>query len=381
MSDPTKGEVRHLDMVSMGCRWVLDVSELDEAPAAETAARWRRCIDLAGRSTPILDDEPQTVRATATRQSYDLSRELTRTGLVRLRGRVTLLHAAALADDSGRALALVAPSGGGKSTATRVLGRALGYLSDETLVLLEDHAIAPHPKPPSLVVDPADRWRKHEPSPDELGLGPTPGHARLARLLTLDRDTDVTEPSIEPVGLIDQLLAVLPETSSAWLVPDGLDRLARAVTVGGAPARMRYAEVDTCHDLVREHLAAPGTAPPIWEHLPPDATEQLTTEQVTGADPATSQVSGADLDGADRLVRAPWSDAIAHDGEVLVLAGPRPLRLAGAGAALWLGARPGHTLDELTDVVVAELGEHPDSGALVRAAAADLLRHGVLALA
>ncbi|NYF98100.1 hypothetical protein [Janibacter cremeus] len=389
MSDLAKEEVRHLDLVSMGCRWVLDVSDLDEVSAAQTAARWRRCIDLATAATTIVDDEPETIRATATQQPYDLSRELTRKGLMRLRGRVTLLHAAALADASGRAIALVAPSGGGKSTATSVLGRRLGYLSDETLVLLEDHGIAPHPKPPSLVVDPDDRWRKDEPAPDELDLGPTPGQARLARLLTLERDEDVTEPAIEPVGLIDQLLAVLPETSSTWLVPAGLDRLARAVTVGGPPARLRYAEVDTCHDLVREHLAAPETQAPTWEHLPPDEAERLrpdeaerrTVEQVRGGEPAISQESDDDLDGSDGLVRAPWSDAIAHDGEVLVLAGARPLRLAGAGATIWLAARNERTLDELTDVVVAELGDHPDSSALVRAAVVDLLDHGVLALA
>lgn len=386
MSDRAKGDDRHLDLVSMGCRWVLDVSDLDEAGAAGTAARWQRCIELAGRATPLVDNDPETIRVTATQQPYDLSRELTRKGLMRLRGRVTLLHAAALADESGRTLALVAPSGGGKSTATRVLGRHLGYLSDETLVLLADHRIAPHPKPPSLVVDPDDRWRKHEPAPDELGLGPTPGQARLARLLTLDRDAEVTRPTIEPVGLVDQLLAVLPETSSTWLVPNGLDRLARAVTVGGPPARLRYDEVDTCHDLVREHLAAPGTQPPTWEHLPPAEAERQTAEQVTGGGPAGGVRSGADraggdLDGADRLVRAPWSDAVAHDGEVLVLAGARPLRLGGAGTTIWLAARAERTLDELTDLVVAELGDHPDSGALVRAAVADLLHHGALALA
>ncbi len=369
MSDPAKGDDRHLDMVSMGCRWVLDVSDVDAATAAGTAARWQRCIDLATSATPIVDDEPETIRVMAWQQPYDLSREVTKKGLVRLRGRVTLLHAAALADDSGRVLALVAPSGGGKSTATRVLGRRLGYLSDETLVLLADHRIAPHPKPPSLVIDPDDRWRKEEPPPDELGLGPTPAQARLGRLLTLERDEDATEPSIEPVDLLDQLIAVLPETSSTWLVPDGLDRLARAVTAGGPPARLRYAEIDACHDLVREHLAAPATPPPVWEHLPPDDAHLHTEPHLLG---------DMRLHGADRLVRAPWSDAIAHDGEVLVLIGSRPLRLAGAGAAIWLAADVERTVDELVDVVVAELGDHPEAGALVRSAVADLLHHGAL---
>lgn len=379
MSDRAKGDGRHLDLVSMGCRWVLDVSDLDDATCALTAARWQRCADLATQASPVLDEEPATIVAKASQQPYDLSRELTRTGLTRLRGRVTLLHAAALADDTGRALALVAPSGGGKSTATRVLGQRLGYVSDETVVLLEDHRIAPHPKPPSLVVDPEDRWRKEEPPPDELGLAPTPAAPRLARLLVLARDVDVVAPTIEPVGLIDQLLAVLPETSSTWLVPDGLDRLARAVTVGGLPARLRYAEIGTCHDLVREHLAAPDAQPPSWEHVPPP--EPHDPGEVPGVVPASSHEHGrarALGQRGARLVRAPWSDAVALDGEVLVLAGPRPLRLAGPGAAIWLAADTARTLDELTAAVVAELGEHPDAAGLVRAAAADLLQHGAL---
>lgn len=386
MSDQAKGSDRHLDLVSMGCRWVLDLSELDATAAGEVAARWGRCAELASSATLVLDEEPVTIAATPSKAPYDLSRELTRAGLMRLRGRVTLLHAAALADPTGRTLALVAPSGGGKSTATRVLGQHLGYVSDETVVLLPDHRIAPHPKPPSLVVDPADRWRKHEPSPDELGLGPTPTEPRLARLLTLSRDDAVLEPTIEPVGLIDQVLAILPETSSTWLVPGGLDHLARAATAGGPPARLRYAEADTCHDLVREHLAAPATPAPTWQHLPPPEPHDPGGMRTSSHDPREMRTSShdpgemrlAELGAGARVVRAPWSDAVAHEGEVLVLAGPSPLRLAGPGAVIWLAADTERTIDELTEAVVAELGEHLDAAGLVRAATVELLRHGAL---
>ena len=381
MSDRAKGVERHLDLVSMGCRWVLDVSELDDAAAAETTQRWQRCVELASVATPVIEDDPQMLTVSATAKAYDLSRELTRKGLMRLRGQVTLLHAAALADPDGRALVLVAPSGGGKSTATRVLGQRLGYVSDETVVLLDDHRIAPHPKPPSLVIDPQDRSRKNEPPPDELGLGPTPGSPRLGRLVTLAREDSVTEPAIEEVGLIDQLLAILPETSSTWLVPGGLDRLARAASAGGPPARLHYAEIDTCHDLVRSHLAAPAAPAPEWEHLPPDEARRQTGEHPDLATADDDGLAGDELAGDLRLTRAPWSDAVAQDGEVLVLAGSRPLRLAGAGAVIWRAADAPATVDALVAAVVDALGDHPDAGALVRAAAADLLHHGALALA
>lgn len=387
-----------VDLVTMGCAWTLDLSALPAAAAAEMRARWGRCAALAADPTTLLlDDEPHVLRvglagdgtgATVVasdpeRLPYVLSREITRLGLTRLRGSVTLLHAAALADADGRAVVLVAPSGGGKSTATSVLGQRLGYVTDESVVLCGDGRIAPHPKPPSLVIDPADRWHKAEPSPDESGLGPTPPAPRIAALLVLARDPAVTASRIEPVGLVDQLLAVLPETSSTWWLDDGLDRLARAVTAGGAPARLVYAEIDTCHELVAEHLAQAAPVEPSWEHLPPRPHERLPRDDEGSAPEPTPRTAhspgGMRTDQAPpRVVRAPWSDAIARDGEVLVLAGARPLRLAGPGAVVWRAAGEPVTVAELTAAVVAELGEHPEADRIVGAAVADLIDHGAL---
>lgn len=386
---------RTIALVTMGCSWSLDVGDLPDDLAHEMARRWSRCTALAATDeTPLLEPEPVTIRvfvgaapgdlaagdlragaATEDRVPYAVSREVTRAGLTRVRGRATLLHAAALADEEGRTLVLVAPSGGGKSTATRVLGQRLGYVSDESVVLLEDHRIAAHPKPPSLVIDVSDRFHKEEPAPDDIGLGATPAAPRLAALLTLARSDDVEEPVIEEVGLLDQVLAVIPETSSTWWLDAGLDGLARAVTAGGRSARLRYTEIDTCHDLVRQHLAAAAPVAPTWEHLPARGADRLPVDAPEVVSEAPSEVELADL---DRIVRAPWSDAIACDGEVLVLAGPRPLRLAGPGAVLWRSAAEPITAAELTQRVVDELGEHPQSDALAAAALAELVGHGVL---
>jgi hypothetical protein len=390
----TDEQTRTIDIVTMGCRWVLDVSDLAPDDADAMAQRWQRCVGLVSAPEALrLEDEPISVRvyegdaptdvepgtvlagaASAERVPYALSREITRAGLMRLRGRATLLHAAALADPAGRTLALVAPSGGGKSTATRVLGTRLGYVSDESVILLSDGRIAPHPKPPSLVIDEEDRFHKEEPAPDALGLGPTPSLPRLTALLTLSRDPEVTEPAVEEVGLIEQVLEVIPETSSTWWLDDGLDRLARAVTTGGPPARLRYAEIETCHELVREHLERAAPVDPTWEHLPAKGADRLPVDTLSfSEDP-----DGVRVDDGELLARAPWSDAIACDGEVLVLAGPRPLRLAGPGAVIWRAAGAPTTLDELSECVVAELGEHPQALDLTRAAVEQLLAHGVL---
>ena len=79
-----------------------------------------------------------------------------------------------------------------------------------------------------------------------------------------------------------------------------------------------------------------------------------------------------------RVVRAPWSDAIACDGEVLVLAGARPLRLAAPGAVVWRAAREPVTVAELTATVVAKLGKHPEADRIVGEAVAELIDHGAL---
>lgn len=297
---------------------------------------------------------------------------------MRLRGRVTLLHAAALADRAGRTLVLIAPSGGGKSTATRVLGQRLGYVSDESVILLADHRIAPHPKPPSLVIDAADRTRKEERPPDELGLLPTPTSPTLAALVTLSRDPRATSPVLEPVGLLDQVLSVLPETSSTWLLPDGLHQLARAVTAGGEPLRPRYAEIDTCHDLLREHLARASPARQTWQHVPPGPGQRLDGDLPDPRPADGSDSRDPDATSQDRVVRGPWSDAIAVDGEVLVLAGSRPLRLAGPGAVIWAAAARPRTVAELTAHVIGALGENPDAAELVRLAVRELVDHEVL---
>ena len=69
-------------------------------------------------------------------------------------GRRINLHAGGVADESRRVLAVVGPSGTGKTTATLALARRLGYVSDETVSIDPDGTVAPHPKPLSVVPDP-----------------------------------------------------------------------------------------------------------------------------------------------------------------------------------------------------------------------------------
>src|SRR5690242_4779685 len=111
-----------------------------------------------------------------------------------------MLHAAGLASDDGGTVALVAGSGTGKTTAGRLLGRSLGYVSDETIAVEHDLTVRPYAKPLSIVTDPTVPTGKHEESPDDLGLRPAAPVLRLAAVAVLERRDDVGGPVLEPIG-------------------------------------------------------------------------------------------------------------------------------------------------------------------------------------
>src|SRR3954454_10404328 len=101
--------------------------------------------------------------------------------MTRRAGSLLMLHACGLADPrTGATVALVAPSGTGKTTLARTLGTAWGYVSDETVALEADGTVLPYPKPLSCVISP-EMEDKAQVDPDECGL-----------LSTNDRDLDVT---------------------------------------------------------------------------------------------------------------------------------------------------------------------------------------------
>ena len=391
-------------MLAMGCRWVLDLSALPPDDRSAMVRRWSRCIALAGEpSSPVIDDTEVSIRPrppgnhddpaatdvlthTEDGLPYDLSRAITLRSITRLTGQALKLHAAALTDQQARAIVLVAPSGTGKSTASAALGRDLGYVTDESVVILRDGRIAPYPKPPSLIVDPDNRGHKQEVSPDDHGLGPTPPAPVVHGLLTLTRSDEARPPRIEPVDLIDHLLTILPETSSIAALPGGLARLAEIASLGGGPARLVYAEIGDCAHLVASHLDPSGT-PPSWIHHPPTAAQtwredetkpnQEKTESGEGSEPA-AEGGQSSAPGDRRFERAPWTDAIEYEGDFLILRGPVPILLQGVGASLWRACATPSQHAELVASTVADWGEHPQAGDLVTSALDGLIAAGLL---
>ncbi len=373
---------------TFGCRWTLDVRGLGDDLADSVEHLWERTRVAAG--PPAGDDEQAppfvvtrgddgAVRIDGSRRPvadddlpYALSRAVTLASIERRTGECLMLHAAGLAAEDGSTVALVAASGTGKTTAAAALGTGLGYVSDETVAIEHDLSVRAYAKPLSVVVDPTRRFVKHERSPDDLGLLRAPADLRLAATVVMERDPSLRAPELEPLGLVEAVELTLPQTSALTRLDRPLDRLARALTAGHGPWRLRYAEVTECADLVAELAAGrapggdPGPAPWTWV----DGRGLPDPGPGTSADPGT---------GAP-VRRARFDDAVVADGVVLVLRDRVPVTLPGLAATVWLRSEHPAPLDELVAAATAELGPHPDARQLVVATVRELRDAGLVVL-
>lgn len=377
-SDRHTGPVLLVD--AFGSRWRLDVSGLEPDLAARLEDLWRRASipdDVASRA----EDETATPEFVVARHEdarvllggevvaltdeevpYAVSRALTHASILRRTGTCLMLHAAGFATPEGATVALVAPSGTGKTTAGRVIGRSLGYVSDETVAVEHDLRVRAYPKPLSVVIDPSDRFAKSEHSPDELGLLRAPDDLHLVATVVMERTDEVDEPILEAFSLVDAAALVLPQTSALPSLDRPLDRLARVLTAGHGPWRMRYREIGDCATLVEELAAgrAPGGVPQTVEWTWIDGAAQPDS-QVIDPDHVHLDEIGIDTE----IVRAPFDDALSSDGAVLVMHERRPSTLPGLAAMLWLAGEHPVAVKRLLEDATTLLGPHPDAEALV----------------
>ncbi|WP_330476608.1 hypothetical protein [Terrabacter sp. C0L_2] len=184
-----------------------------------------------------------------------LTQSVTREAILARSGELMMFHAAALSDQStGATIAMVAPGGTGKTTLVRALGPGRGYVTDETVGVAADGAIAPYCKPLSVRRE-HPRQPKDEISPGTLGLCPPRVEPWLAGLVLLRRDRAAGErPVVEDVGVLDALVQLAPETSSLAAFDRPLHRLAELVESVGGLRRIRYHSVDDVEPVVREVL-------------------------------------------------------------------------------------------------------------------------------
>jgi protein-tyrosine-phosphatase len=162
-------------------------------------------------------------------------------------GTLVMLHAAGISTEDGRVVGFVAPSGTGKTTLARTLGRHYGYVTDETLAIQFDGTVLAYPKPLSVITNRVARLKEQQPAHD-LGLQPAPDRLRLARVILLDRRPDAPAfPELQPVTLLRGMAELAEQTSYLPHLPDRLETLADLIESVGGIWRLSYRESE---DLV-----------------------------------------------------------------------------------------------------------------------------------
>lgn len=288
-------------------------------------------------------------------------------------GELLLFHAGAVCHPgTGASLVFVAPGGTGKTTLAKTLGGlGYGYLSDETVGITADLRILPYPKPLSTR-DERTREFKHELSPDELGLGRHHENPRVTRLVLLARSDEADEPRREPLGLLDAIAAVTPETSALAALDRGLHRCADLIAATGAVERWTYAEASSLVPWVATLLGepdGPGPAPAPTGEAPAERAP------LTGV-----EVSAPPEDREPRWQRGEVADLLVHGTDGLVLHAGTLSRLGPVGVALWQDTQRPRTLAELAAGLEARFGvpEGQDVREATRTALDGLVGQGVL---
>ena len=290
-------------------------------------------------------------------------------------GSQLMLHAAALAlPETGATIVLAAESGTGKTTATRTLGTALAYLTDETAMIDPvSFALSPYAKPLS-VLGPSGRRPKRQHAPDDLGLLPEVDGV-LQRVAVLDRvrhgDEDVAACA-EPATVGEVLPLLVPQTSSLCRLPRGLVTLCETLDRTGGAVRLVYREAADLVPVVQELLShAPEPAERGWDPL---------DDHELGASVPADDIDTLVPAGALRRV-AVDDGLFVEDGRLALLHGTRLSMLDGLGPALWLLLDAPRTPEQLLDLL-AESGPLPeDARERLDAAVNGLRGRGLLALA
>lgn len=281
-----------------------------------------------------------------------LTAAVTLKAMERRAGELLLFHACGVALPDGRVVAFVGPSGRGKSTLARELGRRFGYVSDETIGVDAAGMVHPHRKPLSMKREAGPKWQL---SPRDAGLLPLPEQPlRLAALVLLDRRQDPTEPCVEVVPLLEGIAALTQEMSYLARMSAPLRRIASLCAQTGGVRRLIYSDVDSLTALVPSILAS-GPAEP-WE---PGCRLHEAPGSLVG----------------DRVV-----DAIKSGDRAAVLTEGRLTVLDGIAPTIWAAVASGAGPDGILEAVIAAHGLPPEGEArgIVQAVLAELVAMGLI---
>ncbi|WP_344292794.1 ABC transporter ATP-binding protein [Agromyces neolithicus] len=296
-------------------------------------------------SFPVRADSPEGL-------AQRITSEITIRAIGGLRGEALMLHASAVALDDGRVVGFVGPSGRGKTTAVQALGRAYGYVTDETLAVRVDGSVVAYPKPLSIRKRPG--VKATEPA-STLGLRTAPTHdLRLAALVLLDRRPGVDDPFVESVPIIEALSALAPQTSHLSALEHPLRTLLDTILTTGGVRRVVYAEASSLPSLIDDVLRTIEHGAPMLIDIPKLSERDcgcFSDDVATQSNPSGAEESGV-------YWRASYVDALTVDDALIVQVMGQVVVLAGVGPILWLAA-DGLTELELREIAMRQLPEAP----------------------
>lgn len=267
---PSDWEPRPVDLLTLGVPVRLRCWGEDPDHVAEHVRRaWSAAVDPTAPDPAVVidvvvtaDDEVRTsadaARAIATSSIpmalHLISNRVTAAAVEHQAGRLWMLHAAGLADPvTGATVALVGPSGTGKSTAARLLGRRFGYVTDETTAVAHDLRIHGYAKPLSVVRP--GTGIKDQLAPDGIGLVPAPPVPTLRAVLVLRRD-GTREVGLERLRTSMALAALAPETSYLARLPRPLSFVAGIIERTAGVFEAHYAEAADLEPVVTDLVGA-----------------------------------------------------------------------------------------------------------------------------
>jgi len=311
----------------------------------------------ADTQTPTVTLHPLS-RPALGRDAQHLSARVTAAALAHHRGRHLLFHAGGVARADGSVLAIVGPSGRGKTTTVRHLAQHFGYVSDETIAITLDGRVLPYRKPLSIHVE--GQGYKQQIASSDLGLLPLPeAELRIAGLVLLERVPEaMPESRVERLPLTEGVVALVQHTSYLIEVADPLCRIARIAEATGGVRRLWAGSPDRVAE-VAEELFEPDRVER-WEQVVPGRVE-------TNADQPWAP--------------APVVDAIECADATVVLSADRQVRLlTGVGPTVWRGLCEGEDRPSLEARVEASFGIPPEGTVreAIAAACTTLVRAGVL---
>jgi hypothetical protein len=342
---------------ALGSRFVVTCASAPDAAVLQQ--QWSR---LAAKGTGL----PIDLRwIPVDQQGRALLSEVTSRAIEAAAGTRLMLHAAGIADGDGLVIALVGPSGMGKTTAASYLCRhGFGYVTDETVSIGPEGDVLPFGRPLSLRRPGGEVQR----SPDALGMGVPSGDLSIARIVLLDRvPGHADSPTLTAVPLVDALLELIPQTSALATLPDPVQLMSRTIDRCGGVLRLTYGEMDErVRSLMSELLGRQVEPHDPWHaFVPPPCSDGVASRRSASVDD-------------QELFQGNVLDGVATDGEALVLVGHVPVRLGEIGVAIWEAARDGVDPSEIVSMVEREHGAHPDAPRIVHEAVDQMLTAALL---